>query len=106
RGTRDGRRARAGHSGYYLRVRVEPSEYLRHAGAVLVAAISAADHCEGVAGKISRARLALTARPPSVCRSSPSRSLRNSGSLAIARLGGLVAVDLCRGDTKPRRPHG
>ena len=31
-GTRDGRRARAGHSRYDLRLRVEPPEHLRHAG--------------------------------------------------------------------------
>ena len=86
------RRARADHAGHDLRLRLESPEHLRHAGDLRVAAVSAADHRQGVAGAVSGARLAPAARRPSVRRSQASGSARHPAPLARARVGRAVAA--------------
>ena len=95
------RRARAHHAGHDLRLRLEPPEHLRHAGDLRVAAVPAADHRQGIAGEVSRARLAPAARRPSLRRSPASRSRRHPAPLARAGVRRAVADHLRRGTRSP-----
>ena len=96
-----GRGARAHHAGHDLRLRLEPPEHLRHAGDLRVAAVSAADHRQGIAGEVSGARLAPAARRAPVRRSPASRSRRHPAPLARAGVRGAVADHLRRRDAQP-----
>ena len=104
RRARHRRRARAHHAGHDLRLRLQSSEHLRHAGDLRVAAVPAADHREGIAGAVSGARLAPAARRPPVRRSPASRSRRHSAALARARVRRAVAASSTRKGT--RSPDG
>ena len=102
-----GRRTRSHHARQDLRLRLESPEHLRHAGGLRVAAVSAADHRQGIAGEIPRARLAPASRRPSLRRSWPPRPRRHSAPLAGAGVRRPLAPDLRRGHAqsgRPRRP--
>src|SRR5206468_2500453 len=88
-----------------LYLRVESSKHLRHTGFVLVAAISAPHHRQGIAGAISRTRLAPETGTPPLRRSPPPRSARDPRAVAFAGVRGAVADDLRRRDAKPRWPR-
>ena len=59
----DRTRPRAARAGTHLRVRREPSEHLRHPDPLLVAAVSAAHHRQGVARATSRSSAGICAAP-------------------------------------------
>jgi hypothetical protein len=73
----------------------------------VVAAVPAAHHLEGVAGVVPRPWLAPSARRPSVCRPSASRSRGHPRALARPGIRRAVAPDFRRRNPElggPRRP--